>query len=64
MRVLPANAQEAFDAQGRFWWVTWLIPNWRRKQGNPVQFLGTQPVPYSGLPVSTSMRSDDFDSMV
>ena len=36
-----------------------------RSAAIPVQFVDSQPVQvYHGLPVSTSMRSDDFDSMV
>ena len=57
--------QEAFDVQGRFWWIAWGLPSLRKKQGNAVQFLGSQPPPlYRGLPVSSSARSDDIDSMV
>lgn len=57
--------QEAFDAQGRFWWIAWALPTLRKKLGNPVQFIGSQPAqPYRGLPVSSSARSDDIDAMV
>jgi len=68
--IKSVTAQEAFDAQGRFWWITWTLPNLRKKRGNPAHFLGAQPAQpaaYNGLPVSTSMRSqmsDDFDAMV
>ena len=65
LSVLFCTTQETFDAHGRCWWIKWLLPGWRRKRGNPVQFVDSQPVQvYHGLPVSTSMRSDDFDSMV
>ena len=63
--LLSATVQEAFDAQGRFWWIDWAWPTLRKKHGNPAQFLGSQQAQlYKGLPVSSSARSDDIDAMV
>lgn len=35
--------QDVFDAHGRFWWATWLLPRWAAKRGNGVHPVLTAP---------------------
>ncbi|KAK9817247.1 hypothetical protein WJX72_011804 [[Myrmecia] bisecta] len=46
------NFQETFDARGRWWWVTWLLPSVARKQGSGATPLTSRSAALQAMPGS------------